>query len=63
MTAASTVSYDGMTYGLDEMGQVKWATYTPQEERPEIPPECWQTQAFDAERAHAATLAACRGQH
>jgi hypothetical protein len=60
---AQTVSFDGMTYGLDEMGQVKWATYTPEAEpRPEIPPEVWHTTAFDSAQAWNATLAACRGQ-
>jgi hypothetical protein len=40
---AQTVTMDGMTYGLDEMGQVKWATYSgePDEPKPDIPPECW----------------------
>jgi hypothetical protein len=60
---AQTVTMDGMTYGMDEMGQVKWATYSGEtdEPKPDIPPECWHTQAFNAEQAHAALVALCRG--
>jgi hypothetical protein len=63
MTAAQTVTFDGMTYGMDEHGNVKWATYAEPQPRPEIPPEVWRTQtAWDAAQAWNATLAACRGQ-
>jgi hypothetical protein len=60
---AQTVSYDGMTYGLDEMGQVKWATYTPEAEKPEagLAPFWWESRPVNADAAHEATMAMARG--
>jgi hypothetical protein len=33
----------------------------PQEPRPALPVEVWATREFDADTAHAATLALCKG--
>lgn len=35
---------------------------TPKKPPPSLPVEAWATRQFDAESAHAATLALCRGQ-
>lgn len=60
MTAASsTVTVDGFVYEYDAFGMVVSCEREPE---PTLPPEVWHTVAWDAERAHAATLMACRGQ-
>lgn len=57
----STVTMDGFVYEYDGYGFVVSCEKEP--EPPEVPPECWhRAEPWDAERAHAATLAACRGQ-
>ena len=70
-TAASTVTMGSLTYGYSETGQLLWVASAGDEIQvaggkppPEVPWECWhRSEPWDAERAHAATLAACRGQH
>jgi hypothetical protein len=64
-TATTTLhGYDGTTYGVDERGQVMWATYSepPKEAKPGLPVEVYRVTEFDPERAWRATELACRGQ-
>jgi hypothetical protein len=70
MNTATTVVIGDTTYGYDAEGLLMWVRVGAEpipiaggKPQPEVPPECWHQQTeWDAERGHAATQAACRGQ-
>ena len=53
----------GRTIGVEEvLSEPPKPEAAPKKPPPSLPVEAWATREFDAEQAHAATLALCRGQ-
>lgn len=62
VTGRVYVDADGVWHYEPEAPEPTKPEAAPRKPSPSLPVEAWATREFDAEQAHAATLALCRGQ-